>query len=98
MELTKETDVRLTTTRRFEHVGICIFGKFHPCAEKSTIFVRFGLVANIIGAPLNRTIASHGMGAWKQVEIWKLDYCPITHYIAEILLNVMLNHIKIKPI
>ena len=49
MELTEETDVRLTTTRRFQHVGICIFGIFHPYAEKSPISVRFGLVADTIG-------------------------------------------------
>ena len=30
MELAKETDLRLTTTRRFLYVGIC---KLHPCAE-----------------------------------------------------------------
>ena len=45
----EETDVRLTTTQRFGHVGICIFGKFHPCAEKSPIFVPFSVVAVTIG-------------------------------------------------
>ena len=47
MELTEETNVRFTTTRRFLHVGICIVVKFHLSAEKSQIFVHFGLVTDI---------------------------------------------------
>ena len=30
------------------HVGICIFVKFHSCADKSSIFVNFGLAADLI--------------------------------------------------
>ena len=40
--------MQLTTTRRFSHVGMCIVGQFHPCAEKSLIFVHFGLAADVI--------------------------------------------------
>ena len=35
MEPKEEADVLLITTRRFLHVRIYIFWKFHPCVENS---------------------------------------------------------------
>ena len=48
MEPKEESDAWLITTRCFKHVCILICGIFHPCAEKSPIFVHLGLVADII--------------------------------------------------
>ena len=74
MELTEETDVRLTTTRRFKHVGMCTFGKFYPCAETSPIFVHFGLVADIIVVDYTWNTMDFKMNLFKFIKFSAIDF------------------------